>query len=353
MPRQGRLDAVQRLVVERDADAMLVTDPVNVRYLSGFTGTGALGVPAEGRPHLLTDRRYQGRAEGEVEAAGVALDVAFAGRDDLGWLGDPERGARLLVEAEHLTLAAAAAIESERPRVELVASERVVLGLRLAKDDGELARLSCAARIAAAVLAEVGERLQAGMTEIEVAKLAEGLLDERGSDGPAFDILVASGPNAGSPHWSSSDRRIRADEPVLVDLGAVVDGYRSDVARVLCVGPLTGEAAEALEVAVEAHRAAAGALSSAASCAEVDEQARQVIAAAGFEPIHPSGHSVGLAIHERPYLTVRSPEPIGPRRVVTVEPGVYVAGTLGARIEDMYFVDGDAVTSLSGGPPQR
>ncbi len=347
MPRDQRIAGVQRLVREHDADALVVTSDVNVRYLSGFTGTGALGIPAEGAPVVLTDNRYRGRVEAELAGAGVEMEVTFAGGDDLRWLGEPDRRVRLLVEAEDMTLAAAGAIEGKRPTTELMPTEALVLALRLAKDDAELARLSAAARMAAGVLAELAERLEAGMTESAVVRQAEQLLDEAGSEGPAFDILVASGPNTGSPHWSSTEREIRAHEPVLVDLGAVVDGYRSDVTRVLSVGALAGEAAEALKIATEAHRAAAARLSSTATYAAVDEQARRVIEAAGFEALHPTGHSVGLAIHERPYLTVSCPDPIGERRVLTIEPGVYVPGSLGARVENMYFVDGERATSLS------
>lgn len=341
MDRMSRLDRVREQIREAAADVMLVTKPENVRYLSGFAGTGWLLVPSDGDPTLLTDRRYEGRAEQELAIARVEATVSYSRRrSGAGFESLMTPGSSLALEADYVTMALVTSFESELPEVSLVPTTGLIEQLRVVKDDGEIARLRLAAEIVSRVLSRVDEVITPGMTEQQAAKALNWANEEEGGEGPAFKTLVASGPNTSYPHWTPSERVIQEGELVLVDCGTSVDGYLSDVARTFSFGSTDARSDDVLGAAQQAHAEARTALSSGATYRAVDEVARTSITDSGFAAgiSHPTGHNVGLEIHEHPFLAQDREETIGSAKVVTIEPGVYLQGVVGARIEDMYVV---------------
>jgi Xaa-Pro aminopeptidase len=239
-------------------------------------------------------------------------------------------------------------------RPELVPSDGLVDRLRIVKDDGEIARVEAAAAIATAALASVGGLLWERPTEAEFGLALDTEMRRLGAAGPSFETIVASGPNGAKPHHRPSGRTIEAGELVVLDFGAKVDGYCSDMTRTACLGEPTAEQQRLLDVVTEAQAAGVAAVREGRTCREVDAACRDLITANGWGErfSHGTGHGVGLEIHEDPRLSWAAPEDatLAARSVVTVEPGVYLAGVGGVRIEDSVVVTRDACRSLTHAP---
>jgi Xaa-Pro aminopeptidase len=220
------------------------------------------------------------------------------------------------------------------------------------KDPAEVARIEAAARIADAALAAVAPSLADAPTEIEVAVELEAAMRRLGAEEPAFDTIVASGPNGALPHHHPSTRRIGPGELVVIDMGATVDGYRSDMTRTVAVGDLDDTARRLLQVVAAAQAAGLDAVADGVACRDVDAAARRVIEAAGWGEafVHPTGHGVGLEIHEPLRLAATSGATLAAGHVVTVEPGVYLPEVGGARIEDTVEVTTSGCRRLTGSP---
>ena len=355
MDVKGRAERV-RSALDGAADALLVTKLVNVRWLTGFTGSAGWVLVLPDRLALVTDGRYETQAGEQLAAAGVDAEVAIglttAAQDDLlrGLLGSTPR---LALEAHAVTW-------SEQRRyaqlldAELVPSDALIDGLRVVKDDGEVARVEAAAAIATDALGRLRVRLLEGPTEAEFGIELDTEMRRLGASGPSFETIVASGPNAAKPHHRPSDRRIEAGDLVVLDFGAKVDGYCSDMTRTVCVGEPSADQQRMLDVVTEAQAAGVAAVRAGASCRAVDTACREVIAAAGWAEAfsHGTGHGVGLEIHEAPRLAASADEAatLVARSVVTVEPGVYLPGIGGVRIEDSVVVTDDGCRSLTSAP---
>ncbi|MDP9072541.1 MAG: aminopeptidase P family protein, partial [Actinomycetota bacterium] len=241
------------------------------------------------------------------------------------------------------------------PHAELVPTEGLVEGLRRVKDEGEIARMAEAARLADEALAAVRPRLAEGITEAELALALDVEMRRSGADGSAFETIVASGPNAARPHARPSARPIGEGELVVVDFGAVVDGYRSDMTRTLCRGrPASSTLARMVEVVSESQRAGVRAVAAGRAAADVDRACRAVVADAGWGEafVHSTGHGVGLDIHEAPALAATSGDTLAAGHVVTVEPGVYLPAQGGVRIEDTVVVTDDGCVPLTNAPKE-
>lgn len=354
----SRADRLRATMDEAGCDALCVTRLVNVRYLTGFTGSSAVLVVLPGELVLVTDGRYREQAAAELAAAGVVARVETAMTQEAQGqlLAAAAAGcARVGLEAEAVTWA-----QQQRYRdrwlagCELVATTGLVEGLRLVKDAGEVARMEAAAAAADGALAVVGPRLVLGPTEAELALDLESEMRARGAAGPGFDTIVAAGPNASRPHHRPTDRPIGPGELVIVDFGAVVDGYRSDMTRTLCVGEPTAEARRMVEVVAESQRAGVAAVCHGAGAADVDAACRAVIEEAGMGEafLHGTGHGVGLEVHEAPRLALAATGTLVEGSVVTVEPGVYLPGHGGARIEDMVLVTKQGCRALTNAPKE-
>ena len=331
-----------------ELDAALVTDLVNVRYLTGFTGSaGAVLVRADGSAVLATDGRYELQC-GE-ESPDVAVEITRSGRRALADLAVAAGAARLGFEDQSLSVAAFRDLPHSVTWTPLGAS---IADLRMVKDATELDALRRACVATDEALAEVLPRIGRGTTEQELARWLDDALRDR-SEGPGFDTIVASGPNGAIPHHQPGDRPIETGDLVTMDFGARVDGYHADMTRTVLVGARPDAwQREVYDVVHGAQAAGVAALSAGTSAATVDSAAREFIEAAGFGPrfVHGLGHGVGLQIHEAPYLGSSSGDKLAASVPVTVEPGVYLPGRGGVRIEDTVVVHAGRVESLTTSP---
>jgi len=347
----SRADRVRAAAAEQGCDALVVSDLTNVRYLTGFTGSAGVLVVRPDDLVLITDGRYREQAADQLAAAGVAADLAITRETDR-VLADSLAGVgRVGLEADHVTW------DGQRRWADAVAGELVpavglVLGLRAVKDDGEVARLERAAAIADEALAEVRPMLRDRPTEREVARALEAAMLDRGADGPSFETIVASGPNGAKPHARPSDRVIGDGELVVLDFGALYDGYHSDMTRTLAVGEPSATQQRMLDVVASAQAAGVAAVRAGVPCIAVDQACREVIGDAGWADafVHGTGHGIGLVIHEEPRLSPESASLLAPGHCVTVEPGVYLPEHGGVRIEDSVVVTATGCRPLTLSP---
>jgi Xaa-Pro aminopeptidase len=357
----GRLDRLRALLAEAGEDGrpvggLLVTTPANIRWLTGFSGSAGLLLVTPDRAVLTSDGRYRTQSSEQLSEYGVDgdVEVAIGGvasqREALA--GGSEGLADLGLEADHVTWSGQRSWAELFAPSPLVPTRGLVERLRMVKDPGEVARMERAAAIADEALAAVlpllaeagspgGAAVGTGLTESRFAAALDHAMRERGAEDRAFETIVASGENSAKPHARPGDRTIRPGDPVVVDFGAVFEGYRSDMTRTFCVGgPPTGELATVFEVVAESQRLGVAQVEPGVSTGSVDRACRDAIAASGwadrFE--HGTGHGVGLDIHEGPSVGPGSTAILVPGTVVTVEPGVYLPGTGGVRIEDTLVV---------------
>lgn len=354
MDEAGRLGRL-RAAHDTDATPLIVTTRTNVRYLTGFTGSAGTVVVTADRATLVTDGRYGEQAETQIGAAGATVDVEIV-------LTGPEGDAALLaaigsagrvgLEAADVTWAAQRRWADAFTGVELRATEGVVEGLRAHKDAGELARLEAAAAIADAALAEVRGLLAEAPTEATFGAELDAAMRRRGADDVSFETIVASGPNGARPHHRPSDRTVRAGDLVVVDFGALVDGYHSDMTRTLVVGDTDATAQRMLDVVTGAQALGVASVRAGVAARDVDAACRDHITEAGWGDafLHGTGHGVGLDIHEDPRVGRTSTATLEASCVVTVEPGVYLAGIGGVRVEDTVVVTTGGCTPLTHAP---
>jgi Xaa-Pro aminopeptidase len=325
---------------DRLDDPLLVTDPVNVHYLTGFESTNAALLVAY-PVRLFADFRY-------AEAGRRVPDVDFveANRNLLADLAERLSG-RIAFEAGSLAYAGYETLAAGG--IELVPTRGVVERMRAAKETEELLALRRVAEVADAAFERLAQEPFVGRTEREVAWRMEQLLHEEGAHGVSFPPVVAAGPTGATPHAKPGDRTIAAGETVVVDAGAVLDGYCSDCTRTFATGPLPEELDRAYRVCLEAQLAGLSAVRSGVGGADADAAARSVIEAAGFGAAfgHGLGHGIGLEVHEAPLLRWDSDDSLQAGNVVSVEPGIYLSGLGGIRIEDLVIVLEDGAEVLT------
>lgn len=340
MDRRARRERAVAALAASGVRALLVTKMVNVRWLTGFTGSSAMVLlDAEGDVDLfVTDGRYREQAATELAAAGVEAEVVvtttpadtFAAWVS-GW------SAAVGLEADDLSWATATTAAQEWfAGVEVLPTRGVLEAPREAKEAAEVARIEAAAGIADGALAEVAGSLAPGVTEAEIAVALESAMRRSGAESAAFDTIVASGPHSALPHHHPGPRPLALGDLLVIDMGATVDGYRSDMTRSFVLGDPTADQRRLLDVVGAAQAAGVAAVTAGVAARDVDAAARGVIAEAGWADafVHPTGHGVGLEIHEPLRLAATSAATLAAGHVVTVEPGVYLPGTGGVRIED-------------------
>lgn len=343
--RQARMGEV---LGNEGLDALIVTDLVNIRYLTGFVGSNGVLVITPGARVLLTDSRYATSARAQVHDT----EVEIAGRDLMDRLVDVVPQGRVGIEAEHMTVARRERFAARLSGVELVPTSGLVEALRVVKDPGELDLIREATRIADAALSRLLEQGFGGATEAEVAWMLEGWMREMGAEGASFDIIVAGGPHGALPHAVPRAEPIAADTLVVVDMGARHAGYASDCTRTVATGTLPPALEQAYAVCLEAQRAALAACRAGVHTGDLDAVARGIIADAGLGEYfgHGLGHGVGLDIHERPWLRREGGEVLETGMVVTIEPGIYLEGVGGVRIEDLAIVTDEGCEVLTRVP---
>ena len=360
--REGRLrarrEAVAAGLAEAGADALLVTDPRNIAYLTGFRGSaGVVVVEADGEAVLCTDSRYElqvaDQAPGVVhEISRSYLEGALSHRP-----GRP--GGRLAVEADDLTLSRVTALRKAfeatgTPETEIVETTGLVELARRVKDPAELESVARACHVADVAWQALldGHLIAAGRTERAVAADLEHAMRRAGSEGVSFDTIVASGSNGALPHHEPDDRELREGDLVVVDFGALVDGYASDCTRTVAVGRIPDELAEAYDITLRAQLAGVDAIAPGMDCRELDAVSRDLIAAAGHGDHfgHSLGHGVGLDVHEAPAIASRATGRLLAGDVITIEPGIYLPGRGGVRIEDTVAVTATGHRALTTTP---
>ena len=350
----------------RDAlDALVVTNPSNIRYLTNHVGTAGTAVVTREVVHLLVDFRYQ-EAVSSLQASPAACptlqtrsvpasyDEALA--DLLTELGITSVG----IEGGHLTVARhewlTKTLASRAPSASLRSTQRLVERLRLIKDPFEIQVIRDAAARLEAVVDQSFPALRAGAVERDVADAIERALRKAGYERPAFDTIVASGPNSALPHHRAASRKLAPGDLVVLDFGGVLDGYCCDLTRMASVGTPSPEARRLYDAVRDAHRAAIAAVKPGRPASEVDAAARDVLQAHGLGDAfgHGTGHGLGLDVHEEPRVGRRrtdAPDPIlEPGMVFTIEPGAYLAGFGGVRIEDDVLVTDTACEVLTSVP---
>jgi Xaa-Pro aminopeptidase len=346
---RGRGDRLEKLLAEHELDRILVTDPTNVRYLTGFTGTNGAVVCGPGVRLFFTDFRYTERAAAEVEG----WESITIGNDWLKGIGEHLEG-RVGFEDDHMAVRTLEKLREKLPEgVEAVAAGGAVEELRRVKDDEELAKIAEASKLADAVWSWTLEKGLAGRPEREVARATEARIRELGAD-PSFPAIVAAGPNGALPHAEPGEREIGRGELVVFDMGAQLDGYCSDGTRTFATGEPGEEARKVYETVRRAQLEGLEAIKAGVKGEDVDSAARAVIDEAGYGEHfgHALGHGVGLEVHEGPRLSQRSDDVLAPGEVVTVEPGIYLPGNLGVRIEDFVVVTEDGLRNLSSLPKE-
>ena len=352
----ARLDALHARLAERELDALLVSNLVNVRWLTGFTGSNAAAVVGGPPPRFVTDFRYLTQSaeqldpvwQREIETDLLKRAVA----------GLPSQPLRLGFDDTHLTvrqhaqLAKLVAGRDGEQAVELVAAGGIVEALRAIKDAAEIDRIRAAAQLADEAFEEVVGAGIVGRTERDVALDLEVAMRRRGAEGASFAPIVAAGEHGALPHAVPRDVPIPAGTLVVIDWGAQLDGYASDCTRTVATGALDPRDEAIYETVLAAQEAALAAVGPGPTGSEVDAIARAIIGAAGHAEHfgHGLGHGVGMEVHEGPRLSKLGADALAAGNIVTVEPGIYVPGAIGVRIEDLVAVTADGHEVLSGLP---
>lgn len=355
----GRAGRLLGVLDDAACDALLVTHLTNIRYLTGFTGSAAVLVVGPDGLRFVTDGRYEEQAAGQLAAVGVHADI-HVGRTVAEQrtivAGHVSGVARLGLEAEHVSWGEQRRFAADWfPGAELVATSDLVEGLRIVKDEGEVARIAAACAIADDALASVLPLLVDRPTERSFALALDAEMRHRGADDVSFETIVASGPNGSRPHHEPGSRTIEAGDLVVIDFGALVDGYHSDMTRTIPVGGLDAldpTQCRMVEVVTAAQAAGVGAVRAGGPAKAVDAACRAVIDEAGWGEafVHGTGHGVGLDIHEAPGVSGTSDATLASGHVVTVEPGVYLPGHGGVRVEDTVVVTPDGCRTLTCAP---
>jgi len=352
--RPKRQAALAALLEPEALDALLVTSRPNIRYLTGFSGSAGVAVATKSGVLIVTDFRYDEQARQEcgavarVEIDGTSVwDRLFKELPTLGALDTIgfEPHAVTVKEAERFSTGPGNSWHWK-------AAGELVERLRVRKDAGEIRSIRAAAELATRSLRETLATVRSGQTELEIASVLEGALRRHGSEGHPFPTIVASGPRTALPHAHTSTRTVAAGEWLLLDFGAVVDGYCADVSRTVVVGKRADEGQRALYGLVqEAQRRARDGVRAGMSGKDADALARDPIEARGFGAAfgHSTGHGLGLEVHEAPRLSRTAADPLPEDAVVTIEPGVYVTGRGGVRIEDDVHLSAEGPVLLSDG----
>ncbi|GAB7386812.1 Xaa-Pro dipeptidase [Bacillaceae bacterium] len=332
---EQRLQRLRAALQAEKIDGLLVTNPFNRRYLSGFTGTAGVLLITRERALLLTDFRY-------LEQAAEQAPL-FELREQKGKIAEtiadvlPELGiARLGVEANHLTYGEFAKLQEACASAQLVPLADTVEKLRMKKDETEMAMIRKAAAIADQAFSHILGFIKPGVRELEIALELEFYMRKLGAKSSSFDIIVASGKRSALPHGVASAKKIERGDLVTLDFGAYYEGYCSDLTRTVAVGEPAAELRKIYEIVLRAQQNGVNRIRKGLSGKEADALTREIIQAAGYGDRfgHATGHGIGLEIHEGPTLSVRSETRLEPGMVVTVEPGIYLPGVGGVRIED-------------------
>jgi len=347
----SRLKSMQAVLKQKGLDALLVSLPANISYLTESLSRDAYLLISVKENIYFTDSRYIEEAKVFLkdnaslkECNGlvfkhIAETVLNLGIKNLGF------------EERYLPFAEFAKIkEYARGKFNLIPTHSLIEDKRLLKDDQEVLKLRKATRITAAALGHIKQFIVPGVKEIEIVAELESFIRYQGARASAFDIIVASGPNSSRPHHLSGERKLKNNEPVLIDFGVDYQGYKSDLTRVLFLGKINILVRKVYDIVLKAQKLAIKRIRPGAEMAEIDRVAREYIAAQGYGACftHNLGHGFGLEVHEAPHITSREASALKPGMTFTVEPGIYLPGEFGVRIEDMVLITTKGYEVISG-----
>ncbi len=346
-----RLKKLRKQLLEQGLDGILILEPDNRRYLSGFSGSSGALLITSSEALLFTDFRYMEQAAAQAPSFRVIKHGQVIWDDLAGYA----RGlANLAFEQNFVTYEQFRLLQEKFTESRLVPVAGFVENLRSIKEDVELAEIRRACELADRAFSHILTWLEPGMTELEIALELEFFMRRNGASASAFEFIVASGPRSSLPHGVASGRRAARGDILTMDFGCVVNGYCSDITRTVVIGEASDKQREIYRVVLEAQMAALSALRAGMSGQEVDKVAREIISRSGYGENfgHGLGHSVGLAVHEEPRLSPAGLRVLEPGMVVTVEPGIYLPDWGGVRIEDMVVVTENGCSLLTKSPKE-
>lgn len=347
-----RVNKLQAKLEKNEIDALLVTKRENIRYLSGFTGSSGVIVITLNSASFITDFRYTEQANDQVKGYDIIeLDTSLI--KSVADVVSRESIKRLGIEQDAMTVGQYRTYEKEVD-VQLIETSGIVEKLRLIKDESEIKIMKEAAAIADAAYAHIQTFIRPGRTEREVANELEMFMRSKGADSSSFDIIVASGLRSALPHGVASDKVIQTGELVTLDFGAYYKGYCSDITRTLAIGPVSDELRQIYDTVLRAQLAGVEGIRAGITGIEADALTRDIIKEAGYGEYfgHSTGHGLGMEVHEAPGLSFRSDTVLEPGMVVTIEPGIYINGVGGCRIEDDVVITEDGCYLLTQSPKE-
>lgn len=344
---KNRLATARSHLESQKLDALLFTNMSNIRYLSGFTGSDAALLVFSDDACFLTDSRYSYQASKEV--SDLHRIIYREKGPEIASVLSARFSKRVGFEAEAMTVAARDSLAELLPEAEFVPIGGELQSLRVRKDEEEVALLALSAEIASSALIGILDKIEPGKSERDIALELEFAMRKGGADNMAFDVIVASGERGALPHGKASSKIIRSGELVTIDFGGVCNGFNSDETVTVAVGEPDGRQRDIYMIVKDAHDLAIDSIKPGMTCKELDGKARNYIAAKGFGEYfgHGLGHGVGLDIHEKPSISFRSDAVIEEGMVFTVEPGIYIPGWGGVRIEDTVCVINDGCKVLT------
>ncbi len=344
----GRIDRLREAFEELEIDAIVVTNLTNIRYLSGFTGSAGVFVVTESAETLITDARYDERSHIELSASACSARIEITRESDKVVATLLDGRSRVGAEADSITWAGLTRLR-ECLESDLVPTKSVVEGLRSVKDDDEVRAIHAAVAVADRALETILAASGPGITECELSVELEMAMRRFGAEKASFDTIVASGPYAALPHAAPRDSVIGRDSPVTIDYGCILDGYCSDTTRTVVWGRPNDEMCKIYGVVLVALNAARATTRAGVAARDVDGAAREVVTDAGYGEnfVHGVGHGVGLEVHELPRVDSKSGAELSAGSVITIEPGIYVRGVGGVRIEDIVVARDDGCDTLT------
>ncbi|HRZ87030.1 MAG TPA: Xaa-Pro peptidase family protein [bacterium] len=348
-----RTRTVAALLEQQRLDALIVTNLTNVRYLSGFRGSSGFLLVTPRGGTLFTDFRYKESSRGEVSGHRVEI-YRHSFLRSFSRAAERMKIRRLGFESSTIPYLFYEEFRKALKKTRLVPVKAIVEEARRIKDPAEIERIEAAVTIAERVMKKALTLLSPGVTGKDIALEIDHRFRLEGADGTAFDTIVAFGPDSSKPHAAVSDRPLKKGDSVLIDMGCTVGGYSSDLTRTFFFNTISGRQKKLYALVLEAQRRAIELIRPGIPASRVDRAARRQIAAAGFGPLfgHSLGHGIGLEVHELPRLSSRAADTLAERMVFTVEPGVYIPGQGGVRIEDMVAVTADGCRVLTQFPKE-
>ena len=341
-----RIKKIRELLLNNGIEAIIVESPINVYYLSGFTGTNATLFITQNTNYLLTDFRYVEQAEKQT----TGFQIIRVDDDPYKKIKELSQGIHLIgIEDEHVTWSKYSKMREVLNEKDLAETSEILKNMRKVKDEQEIAAIREAIKITDHAFNTIIEKIKPGTAEEDIAVELEFLLRKSGASGKSFDFIIASGWRSALPHGVATEKRIAKNEFIVLDFGAIYKRYCSDLTRTVFVGEPSAKHVEIYNIVLEAQLAAIDRLKPGMSGKEVDSIARDIIKKKGYGDYfgHGLGHSVGLEIHEEPRLSPREEKIIEPGMIITVEPGIYIPNWGGVRIEDIVLVTKNGVEVLT------